>query len=134
MNALPMANKDLLTIFEQQQNRRKKKMDFQNETGQTPDASSSSVGDTAKRADKALRDTAQRYLRSTGVKVDLSKVEKSISEKPLSSAAIAAAAGFVIGGGLATRPGLAMLGFLGWRAAKLTAANFITDMVVTSTH
>jgi hypothetical protein len=47
-------------------------------------------------ADQALRDTAKKYIDRTGIKVDLKKVERRIRDKPLPSAAIAAAAGFVI--------------------------------------
>jgi ElaB/YqjD/DUF883 family membrane-anchored ribosome-binding protein len=80
-------------------------------------------------ADRALRDTAQKYIDRTGIKVDLNKVEQRIRDKPLPSAAIAAAAGFVIGGGLITRPGMALVALFGRRAARETAANVVTGMV-----
>jgi hypothetical protein len=37
----------------------------------------------------------------------------------------------IVGGGLATRPGLAMLILFGRMAAKETAVNFVTEMVGT---
>ena len=56
-------------------------------------------------------------------------VEKWIRDRPLPSAAIAAAAGFIIGGGMASRPGVAMLALLGRKAAKQAATNMISGMV-----
>jgi hypothetical protein len=47
------------------------------------------------------------------MKVDLKKVEQRIRENPVPSAAIAAVSGFIVGGGLATRPGAVLLAFLG---------------------
>jgi len=89
------------------------------------------VKKVAEKTDRAIVDTAQRYLRRRGVDFDLRQIEKTIREKPLSAAAIAATAGFIVGGGLATRPGLAMLMLFGRMAARETAVNFVTDMVRT---
>ncbi len=89
------------------------------------------VKKVAEKTDRAIVDTAQRYLRRRGVEFDLRQLEKTIREKPLSAAAIAATAGFIVGGGLATRPGLAMLMLFGRMAARETAVNFVTDMVRT---
>ncbi len=89
------------------------------------------VKKVAEKTDRAIVDTAQRYLRRRGVDFDLRQLEKTIREKPLSAAAIAATAGFIVGGGLATRPGLAMLMLFGRMAARETAVNFVTDMVRT---
>jgi ElaB/YqjD/DUF883 family membrane-anchored ribosome-binding protein len=89
------------------------------------------VKKVAEKTDRAIVDTAQRYLRRRGVDFDLRQLEKTIREKPLSAAAIAASAGFIVGGGLATRPGLAMLMLFGRMAARETAVNFVTDMVRT---
>jgi len=83
----------------------------------------------AEKTDRAIVDTAQRYLNTRGVDFDLRQLEKTIREKPLSAAALAATAGFIFGGGLATRPGLAMLMLLGRMAAKETAVNLVTEMV-----
>lgn len=80
-------------------------------------------------ADRALRDTAQKYIDRTGIKVDLKTVEQRIRDKPLPSAAIAAAAGFIVGGGLITRPGLALVALFGRTAARDTATKVVTGMV-----
>jgi ElaB/YqjD/DUF883 family membrane-anchored ribosome-binding protein len=85
----------------------------------------------AEKTDRAIVNTAQRYLNRRGVDFDLRRLEKTIRDKPLSAAAIAATAGFIFGGGLATRPGLAMLMLLGRMAAKETAVNFVTEVVRT---
>jgi hypothetical protein len=56
-------------------------------------------------------------------------MEKWIRDNPLKSTAIAAAGGYIIGGGMATRPGVAILALLGRKAAKETATNLMTGMV-----
>ena len=89
------------------------------------------VRKVAEKTDRAMVDTAQRYLNRRGVDFDLRKLEKTIRDKPLSAAALAATAGFIFGGGLATRPGLAMLMLFGRMAAQETAVNLVTDMVRT---
>jgi ElaB/YqjD/DUF883 family membrane-anchored ribosome-binding protein len=104
-------------------------MALQNEGERGMAESTSQTMDAAKRADNAVRDTARTYLRKFGMNLDLEKIEKSIRDKPLHSAAIAAAAGFIIGGGLATRPAVAILALFGRQAAKETATNFMTGMV-----
>jgi 1,4-dihydroxy-2-naphthoyl-CoA synthase len=85
--------------------------------------------DAVKKADNAVRDTARTYLRKFGVNLDLEQIEKSIRDKPLPSVAIAAAAGFIIGGGMATRPAVAILALFVRKAAKETATNLMTGMV-----
>jgi hypothetical protein len=42
-------------------------MVLEDESEHNPDRSTSSVADTAKKADKALRDTAQSYLKRIGI-------------------------------------------------------------------
>ena len=86
--------------------------------------------DAAKRTNNAIRDTARTYLRKLGVTLDIIQIEHSIREKPLRSMAIAAATGFIVGGGMATRPGVAMLALFSRRVARETAANLIIDMVM----
>ena len=93
--------------------------------------SSTPVKKVAEKTDRAIVNTAQRYLKRRGVDFDLRQLEKTIREKPLSAAALAATVGFIVGGGLATRPGLAMLILFGRMAAKETAVNFVTEMVGT---
>ena len=80
-------------------------------------------------ADRALRDTAQRYIDRAGMKVDLKKVEQRIRENPFSSAAIAAVSGFIVGGGLATRPGVALLALAARGAARETMTNAVSGKV-----
>ena len=87
------------------------------------------VRKVAEKTDRAIVNTAQRYLNRRGVDFDLRRLEKTIRDKPLSAAALAATAGFIVGGGLATRPGLAMLMLFGRMAAKETAVNLMTEMV-----
>jgi hypothetical protein len=83
----------------------------------------------AEKADEALRDTAERYLNRSGFDLDLRQFEQSIRERPLSSAAIAAGTGFIVGGGLATRPGIAILILFARIAAKEAAFDFVTALV-----
>ena len=66
-------------------------------------------------AKTAIRATAQSYLDRAGLKLDLRQVESTIREKPVPAAALAAAAGFLFGGGMGTRWGAVMLT---WPAAK----------------
>jgi len=91
--------------------------------------SSTPVKKVAEKTDRAIVNTAQRYLNRRGVDFDLRQLERTIREKPLSAAALAATVGFIVGGGLATRPGLAMLILFGRMAAKETSVNFVTEMV-----
>jgi 1,4-dihydroxy-2-naphthoyl-CoA synthase len=91
------------------------------------DESVASEGAAVSKADGAIRDTAQKYLDRSGIKLDLRQIEKTIREKPLRSAAIAAGAGFVVGGGMVTRLGLATLALFGREAARETATNFISS-------
>jgi hypothetical protein len=78
----------------------------------------------AKTANSAMKDTAHKYLGAAGIKVDLEDVENKIRDRPLFYLAIAAGSGFVIGGGLATKIGLTLLGLAGRKAAAETATNF----------
>ncbi len=93
--------------------------------------SSTPVKKVAEKTDRAIVDTAQRYLKRRGIDFDLRQLERTIREKPLSAAALAATVGFIVGGGLATRPGLAMLVLFGRMAARETAVNLVTEMVRT---
>jgi hypothetical protein len=69
------------------------------------------------------------YLDRAGIKLDLREVESTIREKPVQAAAIAAAAGFLFGGGMGTRWGAAMLTFAGRKATRDAAANLVSGMV-----
>jgi hypothetical protein len=104
-------------------------MTLENESEHSIGESTSPVIDAAKRADNAVRDTARTCLRRFGINLDLEQMERSICDRPLRSAAIAAAAGFIIGGGMATRPAVAILALFVRKAAKETATNLMTGMV-----
>ena len=82
-----------------------------------------SAGGVADTANKALRDTAQKYLDAAGMKVNLKDVERRLRERALLSVGIAAGVGFILGGGLATRPGVILLGLFGRGAARQMATN-----------
>ena len=77
-------------------------------------------------ADRALRDTAQKFIDRAEMPVDLKKVEQNIHDQPFRAAVIAAAAGFVFGGGLVTRPGLALLALFLRRAAQETMTTMVS--------
>jgi ElaB/YqjD/DUF883 family membrane-anchored ribosome-binding protein len=100
----------------------------------SPEETTIPTAGTAKKADDAVRETAQSYVDRTGLKLDLRQVEKIIHDKPLHSAAIAAAIGFIFGGGIATRPGWAILALFGRKAARHTATNFVTGMKRTASR
>jgi hypothetical protein len=58
------------------------------------------------------------------------RVSEYVRDEPLSSLAIAAAAGFIIGGGLNGRIGQVMLAVVGRMALQSAATSLITGMVV----
>jgi len=76
--------------------------------GSEAEESIASATGAAKEASRAVKDTAQKYLDLAGVKVDLVATEKRIRDRPLFYLALAAGSGFVIGGGLATKTGVAL--------------------------
>ena len=84
-----------------------------------------------KKADTAIKDTAGVYLKKFGVNLDLDQMEKWICENPLRTTMIAAASGYILGGGMATRPGAALLALLGRKAARETATHLVSGMVNT---
>lgn len=61
------------------------------------------------------------------------RVDKYVRDEPLGSLAIAAAAGFIIGGGLHSRVGHAMLTIVGRIALQSAASSFIAKMIA-GTH
>ena len=79
-----------------------------NERAESPEEPAQGM---AGKADRAFRTTAQSYLDRAGLKLDLRQVESTIREKPMQAAALAAAAGFLFGGGMGTLWGAAMLAF-----------------------
>jgi ElaB/YqjD/DUF883 family membrane-anchored ribosome-binding protein len=98
---------------------------------QRADEATSPTMDALKRTDNAIRDTARTYLGKFGVNLDIVRVETSIRERPLRFTAIAATAGFIVGGGMTTRPGVAILALFGRKVVTETAANLITGMART---
>jgi hypothetical protein len=84
---------------------------------------------TAQTADNAIKETAATYMRNVGVDLNFERLERSIREKPLAAAGLAAGAGFILGGGMATRPALALLALFGRKAARDTTASFMKSMV-----
>jgi hypothetical protein len=54
---------------------------------------------------------------------------ESVKDDPLTALAIAATAGFLVGGGAGTHAGRAMLAFLGRIVAPGAALNFVAGMV-----
>jgi 1,4-dihydroxy-2-naphthoyl-CoA synthase len=109
-------------------------MTTENRNDKDFDVSMTSEGGAARKADGAIRDTAQKYLDRSGIKVDLHQIEESIRERPLPAVAIAAAAGFVVGGGMVTRLGLLTLTLFGRQAARETASNFISRGLLPNTR
>jgi hypothetical protein len=57
------------------------------------------------------------------MKVDLKDIEERLRARALFSLGIAAGAGFLLGGGLATKPGVILFGLFGRAAARQTATN-----------
>jgi ElaB/YqjD/DUF883 family membrane-anchored ribosome-binding protein len=93
------------------------------EGSEAEESIASSTG-AAKKASRAVKDTVRKNLDVAGIKVDLEATEKRIRDRPFFYLALAAGAGFVIGGGLATKKGAALLGLFGRKAAVETATNF----------
>ena len=92
------------------------------ERSQTEESIVSAAG-AAKAANKAINDTARKYLAAAGSEVDLENIRNRIRNRPLFFIAIAAGAGFVIGGGMTSRMGLLLIGLAGRRAAAEAATN-----------
>ena len=88
------------------------------------DESIVSAAGAARTANKTMKDTAQKYLGAVGLKVDFENLENKIRSRPLFCLAVTAGAGFVVGGGMASKMGLALLGLAGRKAAAETTTNF----------
>jgi hypothetical protein len=95
------------------------------ESDQKTAQSSGFAAEAAKKTDRAISNTAQKYISRTRTK----EVETAIRNKPLAATALAAAAGFIVGGGMASRPGLLILALLGRKAAREIAINFAGEVV-----
>jgi hypothetical protein len=92
------------------------------ERSQTEEPIISAAG-VAKTVNRAINDTAQKYFTAAGIKVDLEDIQNKIRDRPLFYLAIAAGAGFVIGGGMASKMGVALIGLVGRKAAAETTTN-----------
>ncbi|HEX4211449.1 MAG TPA: hypothetical protein VHY56_13715 [Candidatus Binataceae bacterium] len=82
-----------------------------------------SAAGAAAAANEAINETARKYLTRAGIKVDPKDIQNQIHDGPLFYLGVAAGAGFIVGGGLASKWGLALLGLAGRRAATETATN-----------
>jgi ElaB/YqjD/DUF883 family membrane-anchored ribosome-binding protein len=111
-----------------------KNMSRQSESEDGMDEPTSAIMDVTKKAGDAVKDTARTYLSRFGANIDLEEIERSIRKKPFRSVAIATGVGFVIGGGMVTRPAVALLSFFGWIAAKDAATRLMTGMVRARTN
>ncbi|MBV8475228.1 MAG: hypothetical protein JO033_27590 [Acidobacteriaceae bacterium] len=87
------------------------------------DESTTSVAGAAKAANRVVKDTAQSYLNTVGINVDLQDFEERLRDRAFLSLGIAAGAGFVLGGGLATKVGVMLLGLFGRAIARQTVTN-----------
>ena len=83
-----------------------------------------SAAGVAETANRAMEDTVQEYLGAVGIRVNLEDIENNIRDSPLFCLAFAAGAGFLLGGGMETKMGSALLGLLGHKLAAKTATNF----------
>lgn len=99
---------------------------MENKEAETQDAAYHPAGSAAQAADttnNAVKDTIQKYLNSAGLNVDVRDIEQRIRGRALFSLGIAAGVGFFLGGGLATRPGVIMVGLFARTAARRAAIN-----------
>jgi hypothetical protein len=100
-----------------------------NSESQAKDETAGRAKGTTKNVENAFRDTLQSYLDRAGIKFDMRALEENIVGKPLVAAGIAAAGGFILGGGMATSLGKAMLSLVGRKAARDTASTFVSGVV-----
>jgi ElaB/YqjD/DUF883 family membrane-anchored ribosome-binding protein len=86
---------------------------------ETPIEPSRSAGKAA----TAIKAAAQQFLDDRGINLNIVQAENFVRDKPVVSTGIAAAAGFVVGGGLITRPGVAVLFLFGRKLAGELTTN-----------
>jgi len=94
-------------------------------TNNQHNASTTSFADATRKGEDRLEETAQEYLDKAGVGIDASQILNLIRDQPLKAAGIAAAAGFVVGGGLAGAAGLAVLGIVRRTAVRSTVFDLL---------
>jgi ElaB/YqjD/DUF883 family membrane-anchored ribosome-binding protein len=73
----------------------------------------------------AIKSAAQQFFDDRGIRLNIAETEDFIRDKPIVSAGIAAAAGFIVGGGLISRPGVALLFLFGRRLAGELTTNLL---------
>lgn len=91
-----------------------------------------SAAGTTNKANRAVKDTARKYLDAAGFKIDLDDIESRIRKRPLFCPMLAVSAGFITGGGLATDSGEVLLGRFGRKVAVDTATNFARQILTAS--
>ena len=87
--------------------------------------SPTSFAEATRQGEDRLEEAAQEYLDEAGVGIDSSQILSLIREQPLKAAGIAAAAGFVVGGGLAGATGLAVMGIVARTAVRSTVFDLL---------
>lgn len=85
----------------------------------------SSFAEATRKGEERLEEKAQEYLDEAGVGIDSSQILDLIRDQPLKAAGIAAAAGFVVGGGLAGEAGLAVMGLVARTAVRSTVFDLL---------
>jgi hypothetical protein len=85
----------------------------------------SSFAEATRKGEERVEETAQEYLDEAGVGIDSNQILSVIRDQPLKAAGIAAAAGFVVGGGLAGAAGLAVFGLVARTAVRSTVFDLI---------
>ena len=103
------------------------------ETSQNRESIVSAAG-TINTVNKALQNTAQKYLTAAGIKVNLMDFEKKIHTQPLLYLAISAGLGFIVGGGMASKIGVAAIGLAGRKVGTETAMNIGRQVLRRSTE
>jgi hypothetical protein len=73
----------------------------------------------------AIKSAAQQFFDDKGIRLNIAETEDFIRDKPIFSAGTAAAAGFIVGGGLISRPGVALLFLFGRKLAGELTTNLL---------
>ncbi len=94
-------------------------------TSNQPKGSPTDFAEAARKGEERLEETTQEYLDKAGVGIDSNQILNLIRDQPFKAAGIAAAAGFVVGGGLAGAAGLAVFGLVARTAVRSTVFDLI---------
>jgi hypothetical protein len=87
--------------------------------------SSRLIVEAATKMNNAIRITAEKYISRTTA----TEVERTIRENPLVATVLAATSGFVVGGGMTSRPGFLILALVVRKALRETGFHFVGEMV-----